>query len=219
MPKLNELPELTTLADDDLLLVWDKSANVTAKMQLSTLKSFLGTTNTTSSTVKELAYSLDGDNNGLCYFLGTSKSVAAWRNPQNIDLAVTASAIGAGSVESLIDRQASEFYTPSSADSWVKLTLFNGDLKCKYYSIRNRSSSDHYLRSWKLQGSNNDSNWVDIDVQINNTTLNNPSQWLSLPVTTTSTYKQFRLLMTGQNSAGYSYLCIGEIELYGTYTY
>lgn len=52
MPKINEFTELTTLADDDLLLIWDTSANITAKLKLSVLKAFLGTTTGTSQSVK-----------------------------------------------------------------------------------------------------------------------------------------------------------------------
>ncbi|MBW4571601.1 MAG: discoidin domain-containing protein [Tolypothrix carrinoi HA7290-LM1] len=51
MLKINEFPQLTTLADDDLLLIWDNSASITAKVQLSTLKVFLGTS-TQSQSVK-----------------------------------------------------------------------------------------------------------------------------------------------------------------------
>lgn len=52
MLKLNDFPDLTTLANDDLLLAWDSSASITSKVQLSVLKAFLVTTNNTSSSTK-----------------------------------------------------------------------------------------------------------------------------------------------------------------------
>jgi hypothetical protein len=218
MLKINEFPELTTLADNDLLLIWDNSASITAKVQLSVLKAFLGVT-TTTTTTKELTYASNGDVNGLAYFIGTKKSTVTWQNPHNNGLIMSASDIAAGTIDSLVDRQPSEFYTSTIDNSWIKLTISSGSLKCKYYSIRNRSNTDHYLRNWKLQGSNDGSVWVDLDTRINNTTLNSASQWLSFPITTTNFYTQFRLLQNGVNSAGYAYLCLGEIELYGTYNY
>ncbi|MBD2609449.1 hypothetical protein H6G81_34410 [Scytonema hofmannii FACHB-248] len=223
MLKINEFPELATLADNDLLLIWDTSANITAKVQLSTLKAFLGTTGGTTgntpTTTKELTYASNGDTNGLAYFIGTQEGTVAWQNPHNNGLSMSASDIAAGTIDSLVDRQPSEFYTSSIDNSWVELIISSGSLKCNYYSIRNRSNVDHYLRNWKFQGSNDGSVWADLDVRTNNITLSSPSQWLSFPITTTNFYTQFRLLQNGLNSAGYAYLCLGEIELYGTYTY
>jgi len=217
--KWYEQPPLTTLTDDCKILVFDSETQSSRSVNIGDLKSFVGTPSTQTSGVKELTFTVDGDNNGLCYFLGTNRSTTIWQNPHNNSLVISASAIGFGSPQSLVDRQASEFYTPSDPNSWIKLSIFNGVLKCKYYSLRNRNQNDHYLRTWKLQGSNDDSNWTDIDVHTNNTALNSPSQWLSFPVTSSVAYKHFRLLMTGQNSSGQHYLCLGEIELYGTYTY
>jgi hypothetical protein len=217
--KWYELPALTSLTDDCKILVWDAVSQSSRTVKLSTLKTYLGTSTTPTSTTKQLTFSSSGDTNGLAYFLGTNKGVAAWQNPHNNGLVMSASATEVGTVNSLVDRQASEFYSPNSTGNWVKLTISSGTLKCNYYSIRNRSNTDHYLRNWKLQGSNDDSTWTDLNVQTNNTTLASASQWLSLPVTSTTAYKYFRLLMTGVNSANYYYLCLGELELYGTYTY
>jgi len=217
--KWYELPALTSLTDDCKILVWDAVSQSSRTVKLSILKAYLGTSTTPTTTTKQLTFSSSGDTNGLAYFLGTNKGVATWQNPNGNGLVMSASSIASGTLASLLDRQASEFYTGNATDSWVKLAITSGSLKCNYYSIRNRNNVDHYLRSWKLQGSNNDSTWVDLNTQTGNTTLNSASQWLSIPVVSNTYYNFFRLLMTGANSAGYYYMCLGELELYGTYTY
>lgn len=182
-----------------------------------------GNNPSTGTTDKILTYSSDGDVNGLFYWLGTSKGVSPWVNPHSASLLVTVSSIGFGTAQSLCDRADTEFYTNNIPDSWAKFQILSGKLKCNYYSIRNRFRSDgdaqHSLRNWKLQGSNDDTTWVDLDAQINNTFLNTSSKWLSLSVFSTTAYSYFRLLQNGANSNGVSHLCLGEIELYGAYTH
>ena len=217
--KWYELPTLSTLTDDCKILIFDSASQSSRIVTLATLKAYLGVATSPTSTTKQLTFSSSGDANGLAYFLGTNKGVATWQNPSSNGLNLTASSTGAGSLPTLTDRQPSEFYTGSETNAWVKIGLAAGALRCNYYSLRNRNGNDHYLRNWKLQGSNDDAVWTDLNTQTNNTTLNSPSQWLSLPVTSTVAYKFFRILQTNVNSSNYYYLCLGELELYGTYTY
>ncbi|MBG1240984.1 discoidin domain-containing protein [Nostoc sp. NZL] len=212
--KLDLYPELTSLTDNDLLLIWDAETNSTKKIKASTLKTYINT-----SSGKELAITASGDSNGLFYWIGTSGGTTTWSSPTGKGLVITASSIGSGSVSSLVDRANSEFFTNSDTNAWVNFYLGGKSLKCNYYSIKTRSSSSGYHpRSWKLQGSNDNSNWVDLDSQVNNTTLTANSQWLSIPVANSSVaYTNFRIYMTGNNSSGFGHLVLGEVELYGTY--
>lgn len=162
-----------------------------------------------------------GDSNGIFYFIGTSENTLPWANPTSKGLIISSSSIGSGSLNSLVNRDNSSFYTNSDPNSYV--SFFLGEtrkLKCNYYTLETRAdSSDYYPRNWKLQGSNNGSTWVDLDIQINNTTLNSVNQWLALPVSpSVDTYSYFRIYITGDNSAGYRHLVLGEVELYGAYT-
>lgn len=220
MPQINEFPQLTTLADNDLLLIWDNSANMTAKVRLSTLKTFLVTSNNVSFNTKELTYTADGDANGLCYFLGTDKGSTIWQNPTNLGLVVSASSIGSGVVSSLVDRQDSEFYTQNVDGSWIKIDFLQGNsLQCNYYAIKSHNAAYQYHpRNFKLQGSNNDITWTDLDIQVNNSTLTSSSQWLSMPVQTSESYRYLRIL-AGQDSNGSYYFILGEVEFYGIYKY
>ena len=159
-----------------------------------------------------------GDNNGLFYYLGTSLGTLPWSNPSGNGLIISASAVESGTLSLLVDKQGSQFWTPSVANNWVSFSLTKGKLTCNYYSIKSRISDvDYYPRNWKLQGSNDNSSWTDLDTQTNNASLNSIDQWLSLPVTTADSYSSFRLLTTGVNSSNYYHLCLGKVELYGLY--
>ncbi|MEH1971109.1 hypothetical protein [Nostoc sp.] len=215
--KFDLYPELTELANDDLLLIWDFSNEALNSVKLSTLKTFFGVV-AEEPTGTPLNYISDGDANGTFYFLGTNLGTTQWSNPAGSNLAIAASSTEYGSANLLTDRQNSEFWTNPIANSWVSFHILTGKLNCNYYSLRTRGTNpNYYPRNWILQGSDDGVTWIDLDVQVNNTTLSSPAQWLSLPVTTNDSYSYFRILQNGLDSSNSHYFCLGEIELYGLY--
>ena len=218
--QIKDYPLITTLSDDDLLLVQTASDNAFKSIKASSVKTYCGgASTTTSSSGVHLNYASDGDANGLFYYLGTNKGTAVWANPSGNSLIVTASTIGYGNVASLVNRQGDKFWTASQSNSWVEFHIQAGKLNCNGYSIKSRTNDDgHYPRNWVLQGSNDENSWTNLDVQTENATLVNAGQWLSLPVNTSGIFSSFRLLQNGLNSSNYDYLCLDEVELYGTFT-
>lgn len=165
-----------------------------------------------------LTYVSDGDTNGVLYYLGSSGKTSTWQNPINKGVSITSSGGGSGSPTDLADRQPTAFYVTAATNNWVRIDLPKS-LKCSYYSLRNRNYNGNNIRNWKLQGCNAGSEWVDLDTQSNNVSINGESQWLSLPVTNNqASFTSFRILQTGHESSGDDYLCLGEIELYGVLT-
>lgn len=179
-------------------------------------------------------YVSDGDTNGIFYLIGTAFGAEAWMNPHTFKfLTVVFSSIGNGTEFELVDRATSDLYTANTASSWIAVDIGAArTLAPDRYSIRSRSGvagGNIYIRNWKLQGSNNPASnsianlaaatWVDLDVQVNNTTINAVNQWLTLPVTGAATYRWFRILQNGVNSLGSNFLMCAELELYGSFTY
>ncbi len=218
--QINQYPAITSIGDGDFFLIQTASDGAYKSILASDLQAYFGSsTSTNSSSTPGLpatrTFSLSGDNNGVFYYLGTSKGATAWNNPSGVSIGVTASSVGFGSVELLTNRADDQFYTGNIANSWVEFDLGTLALKCNYYCLRNRNQDIHYLRNWQLQGSNDGNTWAVLDDQVNNSTLNTPSQWLSLPVTSSVQYSKFRIFETGINSSNAYYVCLGEVELYG----
>lgn len=166
-----------------------------------------------------LTFASNGDVNGLLYWLGTSEGMSEWVNPQSINkIVVTSSTVLNGSLLMLSDRLTSDFRTDPVTNAFAKIEIVGTKkLVCNYYSIRTWQSNNFSLRGWKLEGSNNNTAWDVLDSQSNNTSLDTNSKWLSLPVTSSTAYKFFRLVQTEPNSSGTNHLVLGEIELYGNY--
>ncbi|HYX16488.1 MAG TPA: hypothetical protein VE944_19395 [Nostoc sp.] len=207
----------TVAANGDYFIGIDSAAQ-TYKISKTDLLAGLTQWGGSTTTSVDRTFVSNGDANGVLYYVGTGNGTRVWQNPHNSGLILTASSVTKGSLPLLSDRAEGEFHTNDAAGSWVRINLGGARLKCNRYSIRNRNADLHYLRNWKLQGSNDGTNWVDLDAQVNNTFLVTPSQWLSLPVTSNVEYSNFRLLITGVNSSNAYYICLGELELYGLFT-
>jgi hypothetical protein len=183
-----------------------------------------------------LTYSSDGDSSGLFYYLGTSRQTTAWAlsNMSNGVVTTFNGSAQLGGVNSLFDRNtATTFRGIASTNS-----AFYWDLGITYsmsvnkYSIRSGviNSPADWPRNWKIQGTNqipasfsefdlDALTWTDIDVQINNTTLNTIQQWLTItPNGSNTSFRYLRYQVTGQNLPGASSLNLSEIEFYGIYT-
>lgn len=210
---------IKTIADSADYFIGIDSTGTLFKIAKSDLfASFSSETGNSPSDIN-LTFATSGDTNGIFYYLGTARKTQDWVNPTNIGLLVSASSIEHGSVASLVNRDESEFYTGNLPNSWVSFNIaIAGKLKCNYYSIRVRNSTAYYPRNWKLQGSNDGSTWNDLDIQTNNIILNTASQWLSIPLSSPTAYSVFRILNYGVDSEGSNYFCLGEVELYGSFS-
>ncbi|WP_373525089.1 hypothetical protein [Nostoc sp.] len=218
MTQIKDFPIKTTAENGDFLTLQNPTTGLTYSIQMSDFLKGVTTGSPTPPASTNLTYATSGDTNGLFYYLGTEKKTQSWVNPINKGLIVSASSVASGSLESLVNRDESQFYTSNSPNSWVSFSTGSGKLKSNGYSIRVRNSNLYYPRNWKLRGSNdNGSSWADLDIQANNTTLDTASEWLFLPVTPSISYSLFQILNYGLDSEGHNYFCLGEVELYGEY--
>ncbi|MEH2322051.1 MAG: hypothetical protein V7K32_00310 [Nostoc sp.] len=221
MPQIKDIAITKSIArDDDFLIMQNPETGETYKITKGNLfAGFSGSGDGSSNNRHSLNFVSNGDASGLFYYLGTNKGTSNWINPAGTSVNVTASSTEAGNPTSLIDRQGSEWFSHPIANSWVSFAITSGKLLCNYYSIRSRATNtDYYPRNWKLQGSNDGATWIDLDIQVNNETLNAVSQWLSLPVSSNTSYSNFRIIQNGLDSSNADYFCLGEFELYGSYS-
>jgi hypothetical protein len=180
-----------------------------------------------------LTYVSDGDDNGVMFFLGSAYDTTSFSNPHtSAQIEVVPHDLQSGSTaDMLVDRATSNFVVPSVAGNWVFIDLGAGrSLVPNRYLLRARNFNSAHPRNWKLQGTNlvagNNTTdiplatWTDLDVRTSDTTLNAADQWGLFDITGVTTgYRYFRILHTGVNSSGSDALCLGELEMYGAFSY
>ena len=99
-------------ADGDFVLMVD-SEEILYKISQADFMAGLSIDN--SSISKN--YASVGDSNGVFYSIGTSENTLAWANPTSKGLVISSSRVGSGSLNSLVNRDNSSFYTNSDPNS------------------------------------------------------------------------------------------------------
>jgi hypothetical protein len=173
------------------------------------------------STAIRLTFISPGDSAGVIYYLGTERYAKSFISPAlkagtfrvEIDLS---SNLGGSPTQYAVDRSSTSLSTVSEVNAFIILDLgADKSLKIDHYAIKGRSDADAYhLRSWKLQGSNDNTTWTDLDEQINNTSIG-LNTWFHAPVSTSFSYRYLRILQTAADSNGSNFLTLGELEVYG----
>jgi hypothetical protein len=109
------------------------------------------------------------------------------------------------------------FATNNVANSWIRINFKTNRIKPTHYSIRSRTDGGgHHLRSWVVEGSNNEENWVNLDVQENNCDLTGSGAVHTFAVGNPDIFSIIRIRQTGANSDNSHYLIVKSIELFGT---
>lgn len=165
-----------------------------------------------------LQFSSFGDQQGVFWYLGTNGLSQNWVNPVTLGaLNISASSLLAGTVNQIVDRASNSlWYTANSPNQSVVFDLWRWRLTPTDYVIRHSGETGFYLRNWKLQGSNDNATWIDLDTRSNNTTINAINAWGRFSVSgATASYRYLRLLQTGVNSNNDNFLVLAEVEFYG----
>ncbi len=105
-------------------------------------------------------------------------------------------------------------HTGNTTNAWWKAD-FGTRLVCPTrFGMIGRATDGYHPRNWKLQGSNDDTNWDDLLTVVNDGP--GDGTWYSAAISTSTYYRFIRVYETGVNSHGDWYLVIGEVEIWGT---
>jgi len=170
----------------------------------------------------ELLYSIAGDQNGVFNWIATKGKTQRWVNPHKCGL-VKAWCSSPSSrytkPEALVGNTfLTTSYTLGKPPYWAVDLGAVHSLICNHYCLHT-DGGDAYVRNWSLQGSNDSKLWTDLRVHTSDDTLSVQGQFAAWPVHTksaSSSFRYFRVLMTGKNSLGAeNMLSLCGLELYG----
>eukprot|EP00850_Spirogloea_muscicola_P000505 SM000002S05585 [mRNA] locus=s2:1003094:1008237:+ [translate_table: standard] len=181
------------------------------------------------STFKELLYICDGDQNGVCYYAGTSYGRHSWMNPvliKNLTIAASSPPSRYTDPKTLVSGHfqctsfAGQCHEDNRTTSWWKVDLgAEHQLICNYYTVR-QDGSTNYMRSWCLQGSVDGETWINLRMHEGDTTMCRPGQYSSWPVFGAQALLPYRILriklLAPTTSVSNPYhLSLCSLELYG----
>jgi hypothetical protein len=124
----------------------------------------------------------------------------------------------AGNVELICGLEPCSCNLTTGTDSFVCFNFKQISVCPSCYTIRHTSARDNEcLRNWKLQGSFDYLSWTDLDVRVNDVTLNTKGQIATFTLTNPSTsyFQYLRVMQTGMNSSSNLYMSLAGFEVYG----
>jgi hypothetical protein len=175
-------------------------------------------------------YSSDGDKNGIMYFLGSNMGMDSnWTNPATSDIvAIESSASAPGFImndflkrspfTSSGDKMCVEGSLANPA--WISISLGAWVVKPYCYSLR-APHGNGYLRNWNLEARLDEGPWIVLSENNEQASLSSANGMCTWPLffadhtKAVSLYNQFRIVLTGPNSAGVLKLRAAGFELYG----
>jgi hypothetical protein len=105
-----------------------------------------------------------------------------------------------------------------AVDHYVKIDLKDRRLVPSGYSVKthgNAFSSGQFVRSWRFEGSNDDSKWEVLDSHTDSGELMGNDKEVSFAISEARAFRFLRLIQTRVNSSGGRYLALQRLELFG----
>jgi hypothetical protein len=110
----------------------------------------------------------------------------------------------------------SYFYSQNQPNQWLCYDFKDLRPSVTHYVIRSNGSQGYYhLRSWVLEGSDDNSTWTELDHRENDTGMNDAYSVSWFEVRSVIECHFIRLRATGPMSSGHNYLFICGFEVFG----
>jgi hypothetical protein len=113
----------------------------------------------------------------------------------------------------------SYFNSKNEVNPWICYDFKDRRVRPTHYSIYPHSSN-YYLRSWALEGSLDNLNWIELDRRDDNTEMDSNHPIGTFPVARSNIveYQSIRLRQTGKNANMNYHLTLYAFELFGYLT-
>ena len=100
-------------------------------------------------------------------------------------------------------------------NSWICYEFTNHQIIPTHYSILSHKSGTHAPINYKIEISNDNLTWYEIDAQNGGPFTKGQAAAFTFCINKPKEAKYIRLIQTGENSNGYDYLIFESIEFYG----
>jgi hypothetical protein len=106
----------------------------------------------------------------------------------------------------------------ADVDHYVKIDLKDLRLTPSAYSVKTHGSlwtGRLFVRSWRFEGSNDDSRWEVLDSHANSDELMGDDRENSFAISTTTRFRFLRFIQAGVNSSNSRFFCLQRLEAFG----
>ena len=175
---------------------------------------------------QEMNYYSVGDGQGIVHWLGRGCGTREWKNPvlgNDTPVRLLASSCAKGELWMItdwkFDAKQHDYQSKDDRRSWVAIDFKNYEVCPAVYSMAHDAprGKANYLRSWKLQGSNDLKHWTALDTRTNDEVLCSKDPWVAYATPELSSYYQYiRIVMEAEgNTRHNNVLTLNCFEVYG----
>jgi hypothetical protein len=160
-------------------------------------------------------YAKDSGFTGLIWYLAK----VCGGNPHDKSIiCATGSTTGGGNARNVADLQtASHFCSSDAADQWLCYDFKDQRVAVTHYILRSNGNGPnwYHLRSWVVEGSSDNSNWLELDCRKDDSHLNGENAVWSFEVRNVVECQFIRIRPTGPTWHGDHYLYIRAFDVFG----
>jgi hypothetical protein len=134
-------------------------------------------------------------------------------------IAITASSIIANSPEQVIDPEwKSHWVSEDQPDSWIQFDFKGSKLLFTHYTLKtyNYVAGGNHLKSWIVEGSTNEADWLELDRHQSCSDLNDRYRVRSYHIKNPGTFKFIRIRQTWKSHCDSDMLALTAVEFFGT---
>jgi len=160
------------------------------------------------------------DNTGIVYWIGTNEGTSGYVNPTDRLIGVRMSTSAGSAIPSIFDRNYTSTPIENSyggdSSPWVEFDFRTYKVRPTSYFLA--QEQDHYLRNWRIEGSDDGSSWTTLRDHNNDATLHTSNRWAFFDLKAATFYQRLRLFCYGASHNGSTNFDITEMEFFGYVT-
>jgi hypothetical protein len=150
---------------------------------------------------------------GLISYLGK----VCGGNPHDKGLICASGSTNGEQARNVADLQTdSSFCSSNGADQWLCYDFKDRRVAVTHYILRSNSGgvNGHHLRSWVVEGSSDNSKWLELDCRKDDSHLNNANAIWSFEVRNVVECRFIRIRAIGPNWCGYNHLYFRAFDFF-----
>jgi hypothetical protein len=106
-----------------------------------------------------------------------------------------------------------------AVDHYIKIAFWDSVVRPAGYALKAHNATwgnGYFIRSWRFEGSNDDSNWFTLDAQKNSNAIDGNDREAIFRIATDQSYRFLRIVAEGNNSSGDRQFSMQQIEIFGS---
>ena len=113
----------------------------------------------------------------------------------------------------------SHWVSDNAPDQWIRFDFKTARVILTYYTLKtyNYVAGGNHMKSWVVEGSSSDNDWLEIDRRQSTNDLNDKFAVKTFKCKNSSSFRYYRIRQTGKTHCESDMMALTSVEFFGTY--